>query len=220
MNNGAVIFDMDGVLIDSEPLHFSAAITLLKRLNIETTEEYHNKFVGSSDPVKWEKIIKEFNIQNSLQEILNMSALTKLELLRQSDSYSPIEGIPELLKSLQVHNIPIAIASSSPACFIKEVLSKVKIEKYIKTWVSGDDIEKSKPEPDIFLKTAELLKVNPRGCIVVEDSKNGVIAAKRAGMKCVGFQNINSGNQDLSSADVIVDKIQDINIYNLLSMEY
>jgi haloacid dehalogenase superfamily, subfamily IA, variant 3 with third motif having DD or ED/haloacid dehalogenase superfamily, subfamily IA, variant 1 with third motif having Dx(3-4)D or Dx(3-4)E len=216
----AAIFDLDGVLINSEPLHFSAAITLLRRLNIETTEEYHNQYVGSSDPVKWGKIIKEFNIQNSLQEILNMSVLTKLELLRQSDSYTPIEGIPELLKALKAHNIPIAVASSSTACFIKEVLNKVKIEKYIKTWVSGDDIEKSKPEPDIFLKTAELLQVNPRKCIVVEDSKNGVIAAKKAGMKCIGFKNINSGNQDLSRADVIVDNIQDINIYNLLSMEY
>lgn len=219
MRNEAVIFDMDGVLIDSEPLHFSAAITLLKRLHVETSEEYHNKYVGCSDPVKWKKIKNEFNIKSSLQEILDMSVSTKLELLRQTDC-NPIEGIPELLKSLYVRNIPVAVASSSPGKFIKEVINKIRIEKYIKTWVSGENVEKSKPEPDIFLKTAELLQVNPRGCVVIEDSKNGVIAAKKAGMRCIGFKNINSGRQDLSKADIIVDKIKDINLYSLLSMEY
>ena len=215
----AAIFDMDGVLIDSEPLHFMSDITLLKRLNIETTEEYHNKYVGFSAPVKWKEIIGEFNIQNSLQEILNMSVSTKLELLKQSD-YDPIEGIPELLEELNFHNIPVAVASSSSGKFIKEVLKKIRVEKYITTWVSGENIEKSKPEPDIFLKTAEVLQVNPRGCVVIEDSKNGVIAAKRAGMKCIGFKNINSGNQDLSKADIIVDRITGIKINNLISMEY
>jgi len=100
------------------------------------------------------------------------------------------------------------------------VIDKIRIEKYIRTWVSGENIEKSKPEPDIFLKTAELLQVNPRGCVVIEDSKNGVIAAKKAGMRCIGFRNMNSGSQDLSKADLVVDKIQDIDLGRLLSMEY
>ena len=215
----ATIFDMDGVLIDSEPLHCSAAITLLKRLNIETTQEYHNRYVGCADHLKWQKIKNEFKIQKSLQEILDMSVSTKLELLRRTD-YDPIEGIPELLEKLNTKNIPVAVASSSPAKFIEEVLHKIKIKKYIKTWVSGENVEKSKPAPDIFLKTAELLQMNPQGCVVIEDSKNGVIAAKRAGMRCIGYKNTNSGNQDLSKADIIIDNIKNINIYNLLSMEY
>ncbi len=219
MRNEAVIFDMDGVLIDSEPLHISAAIALLKKFHVDTSEGYHNKYVGCSDPVKWQKIKDEFDIKSSLREILDMSVSTKLELLRQTDC-NPIEGIAELLKSLYVRNIPVAVASSSPSRFIEEVIDKIKIEKYIRTWVSGENIEKSKPEPDIFLKTAELLQVNPRGCVVIEDSKNGVIAAKKAGMRCIGFKNMNSGSQDLSKADLVVDKIQDIDLCRLLSMEY
>lgn len=215
----AAIFDMDGVLIDSEPLHFLSDMTLLKRLNIETTKEYHNKYVGYSAPAKWREIIDEFNIQNSLQEILNMSVSTKLELLNQSN-YEPIEGIPELLKELNGRRIPVAVASSSSSKFINEVLKKIRVERYIQARVSGENIKKSKPEPDIFLKTAELLQVNPRGCVVIEDSKNGVIAAKRAGMKCIGFRNVNSGNQDLSRADIIVDRIKQIDINNLMLMEY
>ncbi len=215
----AAIFDMDGVLIDSEPLHFMSDITLLKRLDIETDKTYHNQYVGFSAPDKWKKVISEFNIQNSLQEILNMSVSTKLELLSQSD-YEPIEGIPELLEELNANKIPVAVASSSSGKFIQEVLKKIQVEKYITKWVSGETVERSKPEPDIFLKTAEVLRVNPQGCVVIEDSKNGVIAAKRAGMKCIGFLNVNSGNQDLSRADIIVDTIKRINISNLISMEY
>ena len=215
----AAIFDMDGVLIDSEPLHFLSDITLLKRLNIETTKEYHNKYVGYSAPNKWKEIKHEFNIPNSLQEILNMSVSTKLELLSQSD-YDPIDGVPELLEALNSHNIPVAVASSSSSKFINEVLRKIRVEKYIQTQVSGENIERSKPEPDIFLKTAEILQVNPKGCVVIEDSRNGVIAAKRDGMKCIGFKNINSGNQDLSSADIIIDRIEQIDIYSLMSLEY
>lgn len=215
----AAIFDMDGVLIDSEPLHFMSDITLLKKLNIETNKEYHNKYVGFSAPDKWKDIIAEFNIQNSLQEVLNMSVSTKLELLSQSD-YGPIEGIPELLEELNANKIPVAVASSSSGQFIQEVLKKIKLEKYITKWVSGETVERSKPEPDIFLKTAEVLRVNPKGCVVIEDSKNGVIAAKRAGMKCIGFVNVNSGKQDLSKADIVVDRITGINVSNLISMEY
>ncbi|MCX5849949.1 MAG: HAD family phosphatase [Deltaproteobacteria bacterium] len=207
----AVIFDMDGVLIDSEPLHILSDKTLLKRLNIETTENYLDKYVGVTSTVAWKEIINEFNIQNSLQEILNIQLSLELKLLKQGN-YNAIEGIPDLLKELYVHYIPIGVASSSSGMFIKEVLKKIRIEKYIMTWVSGENIEKSKPEPDIFLRAAELLQVNPEECIVIEDSKNGVLAAKKAGMKCIGYKNINSGNQDLSKADIIVDKIQEINL--------
>ena len=108
--------------------------------------------------------------------------------------------------------IPIAIASSSPREFIEAVVKKIGIDQYFKILVSGEEIERSKPEPDIFLKAATLLNVSPTECLVVEDSKSGTIAAKKAGMKCIGYQNVNSGNQDLSNADFIVNDIKEIDI--------
>lgn len=133
----------------------------------------------------------------------------KLSFLEQSN-YEAIEGIKELLEELKSFKVPIAIASSSPRIFIESVIKKIHIVEYFHNWISGEEVPKSKPEPDVFLKAAELLNVNPEKCIVIEDSKSGTIAAKNAGMKCIGFINTNSGNQDLSEADIVVDRISEI----------
>ena len=117
-----------------------------------------------------------------------------------------------MLEEIKTAHLPIAIASSSPKIFIEAVVEKIGIRQYFKILISGEEIERSKPEPDIFLKAALLLNVNPSECLVVEDSKSGTIAAKKAGMKCIGYQNFNSGNQDLSNADFIVNDIREIDI--------
>ena len=199
----AVIFDMDGVLIDSEPLHYETDKELLKELNISVPGNYLEKFVGMTNPVMWYQILKEFNLKNNVQEILQKQLSLKIKLLDESN-YHPIHGITELLLCLKEKNITMAVASSSSIIFIKAVLKKLNIEKYFKFYISGEEINKSKPEPDIFLKASEMLQIEPKECIVIEDSKNGVIAAKRAGMKCIGFINKNSGNQDLSQASLTI----------------
>lgn len=207
----AVIFDMDGVLIDSEPLHFQSDTALLKKMGVEIPDGYLEKYVGVTNPVMWKAIIAEFNLEKGLAEILNLQLSLKLKLLKQGD-YKPIEGIPELLNELYIQDIPVAVASSSSSIFIKEVIKKLHLEKYIALWVSGENVEHSKPEPDVFLKAAELLGVIPEKCVVIEDSKFGVLAAKKALMKCIGFRNLNSGNQDLAKADLVVDRIHDISL--------
>jgi HAD superfamily hydrolase (TIGR01509 family) len=207
----AVIFDMDGVMIDSEPLHVEAEEQMLKRLNIDAGEGYLEKFVGVTAPVMWKQILAEHGVEHDVQDLLNAQLSIKLKLLKKSD-YTAIDGIPELLKELYRKRIPVAIASSSASIFIKEVVRKLRVFRYIRDWVSGENLERSKPEPDIFLKAAEILGVESAGCIVIEDSKNGVIAAKRAGMKCVGFRNPNSGNQDVSAADLVVDSIRELTL--------
>lgn len=210
----AVIFDMDGVLIDSEPLHFEVDKMVLQKLNINEGESYLERFVGYTNPAMWEIIKKEYFIEKTIEELIELQMTTKLKYLEESN-YSAIEGIKELLEELQRNKVPIWIASSSPRIFIEAVIKKINIAKYFDSWISGEEVKKSKPEPDVFLKIAELLEVNPEKCIVIEDSKSGTIAAKKAGMKCIGYKNINSGNQDLSKADKIVEKISEINYKNM-----
>jgi len=213
----AVIFDMDGVLIDSEPLHFEVDTTVLKSLNLELEPNYLEQFVGFTTPAMWTAIKSQFSIERSLEELISLQSKTKLAYLKKS-AYGPIEGILDILEELEIYKIPIGIASSSPRIFIEAVIDKIGVSDYFSVWVSGEEVEKSKPEPDVFFKCAQVLGIEPENCLVIEDSRNGTIAAKKAGMKCIGFQNVNSGNQDLSMADLIVPNMREVNLGRMKSL--
>ena len=200
---------MDGVLIDSEPLHFEVDEMVLKHLQIPEGKNYLERFVGYTNPAMWKIIKEEFNIEQTIEDLIELQMRIKLDYLNKS-KYAAIHGVLELLDVIQARKIPIAIASSSPRVFIEAVIKKIKIAAFFQTCVSGEEVPQSKPAPDVFLKTAELLNVKPENCLVIEDSKSGTIAAKSAGMKCIGFRNPNSGNQDLSAADLIVNNINEI----------
>lgn len=216
MSIKAVIFDLDGVLIDSEPLHARADNQLLKETGTDAPDNYFDRFVGWTSKAMWEEIKKDYNITLSAEELMELQMPLKLKLLQKGD-YKPVPGIPELLVRLREKEIPMAIASSSPRQFIEAVIEKIGIKQYFAEWLSGEEAERSKPEPDIFLKVAGLLKVKPDECIVIEDSTSGILAAKRAGMRCIGYRNVNSGNQDLSEADLIVNKIVEIDFTGLVT---
>lgn len=211
----AVIFDLDGVLIDSEPMHCMADNQLLKELGIETPENYLDRFAGWTDSAMWQAIKTDYNITQSIALLKELQLPVKLKLLHQSE-FQAIPGAAEFLRDIKTAHIPIAIASSSPKLFIEAVIKKIKIEQYFDFLVSGEDVERSKPEPDIFLKAAQLLNVNPTECLVVEDSKSGTLGAKKAGMLCIGYRNPNSGNQDLSAADIIISDFNDIDFNKLI----
>lgn len=207
----AVIFDMDGVIIDSEPIHFEVDMQTMKDFGCGISKEELNKYVGTTNEYMWTDIKNKYKLDKSVEEIINYrSEMVKRKVI-ESD-LAPIEGIIDLLKDLKDKNIPAAIASSSPKDFIKVVVSKFELEDYFSCILSGEEVENGKPAPDIYVETAKKLGIPPEECIVIEDSKNGVLAAKKAGMKCIGFKNPNSGDQDLSKADCIVNSILDVNI--------
>jgi HAD superfamily hydrolase (TIGR01509 family) len=212
----AVIFDLDGVLIDSEPLHAMADNQLLIDSGIIAPDNYFDRFVGLSNWDMWTEIKREYPIELSIEELMELQMPMKLKLLKEMD-FKPVRGVTELLKELRKLEVPMAIASSSPRLFIEKVIQKLGISEYFTIWISGEEVEHGKPEPDIFLKAAGLLNVNPQGCIVIEDSSSGTVAAKRAGMKCIGYRNPNSGNQDLSQADYIIDEIKSAEILSVIS---
>lgn len=207
----AVIFDMDGVIIDSEPIHFEVDMQTMKNFGCSISKEELNKYVGTTNEYMFTDIKNKYKLNKSAEEIINYRCELVKRKVMESDLV-PIEGIRDLLKNLKDKNIPAAIASSSPRDFIEVVVSKFGIEDYFSCILSGEEVKNGKPAPDIYIETAKKLGIAPKECIVIEDSKNGVIAAKEAGMKCIGFKNINSGEQDLSKADYIVNSIVEINI--------
>ncbi|MBT1280292.1 HAD family phosphatase [Thermoanaerobacter sp. CM-CNRG TB177] len=203
----AVVFDMDGVIIDSEPIHIKLENELFKSLGLEISEEEHLTFVGASSYYMWRKIKERFNLPQSVEELVEKDRKMYLDHVLRTGEIIPIEGITETVKKLFEKKYKLAVASSSPIDVIKLVVKKLAIDNCFEVLVSGDYVENSKPSPDIFLYTAAKLKVKPYECVVIEDSYNGVHGAKKAGMTVIGFKNPNSGNQDLSEADFIVDSL-------------
>jgi len=207
----AAIFDMDGVLIDSEPLHYESDLVMLKKMNIRVDDANLNNYVGVRISKMWDDFKKKFKLKMDLEEIVEMHQGIKDELLAKGN-YRPIDGVEGLLAGLKDGGVPVAIASSSSREFIEAVVGKIGIGQYIDVFVSGDEVARSKPEPDIFLEAAARLKVAPPDCVVIEDSRNGILAAREAKMKSVGFKNANSGDQDLSAATAVVESMKAIDL--------
>ena len=207
----AVIFDMDGVIIDSEPIHFEVDMQTMREFGVNISKDELNKYVGTTNEYMLNDLINKYKIQKSIKEILEYKMELTIRRIKET-KINAISGIPELLISLKHKNIKTAIGSSSPKELIITVIEKFQLGKYFDCIVSGDEVKEGKPKPDIYLEVSKRIGVNPEECIVIEDSRNGVLAAKNAGMKCFGFRNVNSGNQDLSKADIIVDSIRNIDI--------
>lgn len=217
--NKVVIFDMDGVVVDTEPTYREINSKLYKELNVNITLEEQFSFVGNGSRIIWTKIKDKGSLTQSVEELMEMSKSRKYEYLSKSDSkIIPIEGIEKLLLTLKANEFVIAMASSSPRKNIEVILQKVKLINYFQYIVSGEDVEKGKPNPDIFLKAAERFKAKACDCTVIEDSNNGITGAKAAGMKCVGFRNLNSGNQDISKADIILEAFDEDGINKIIEL--
>ncbi|NFO10843.1 HAD family phosphatase [Clostridium botulinum] len=210
----AFIFDMDGVIIDSEPIHRQVHGEIMNTLGINISKGELALYAGATNEYIFTKLKERYGIKKSVSELKDYKSKLIINKVKE-ESLEPINGIRELLNALIKNNIKIAIGSSSPRSLIEAVIDKFNLHSAFDCIVSGEEVERSKPYPDVYIEVSKKLGINPEKCIVVEDSHNGVQAAKSAGMKCIGFNNVNSGNQDLSKADVRVDTIRKIDIYNL-----
>ncbi len=197
----AVIFDMDGVLVDSEPYHVQNEKLMFNKLGLDITEEEHARYMGTATDVMWEQIISERNLQLDVAETTMQTIQQEIPYFQSLDKIDPMPGLVNLLEKLTDSGIPMAVASSSDKAIIDIILDKSGLRKYFSHAVSSGEIGKSKPEPDVFLYAAQLLDVEPEKCVVIEDSRNGIKAAKNAGMFCIAYSGANSGEQDRSLAD-------------------
>jgi len=182
----AFIFDMDGVIIDSEPIHFEIDVETMKYFGVTITPHELERFVGMTNPEMWSILKQDYSLPQSVSEIIEYQLKSKIELIRSID-LAPIEGIQELIFDLKQNNIVIGLASSSPIAFIYEVLRKYNFFEYFDSIISGEEVAKGKPAPDIYLEVSNQLNIKPNECWVLEDSKHGIQAAKAAGMKCIGL---------------------------------
>ncbi|MGH4139365.1 HAD family hydrolase [Clostridium sp.] len=213
----AVIFDMDGVIIDSEPTHIKLENETYKKLGIEITEDEHHSFVGATSNYMWEALKNKYKLNQTIEELTQYDRNKYFKHLNSDEcEILLIDGVKDLIEELHGNGVKLAIASSSPLNVIDAIAKKFHIEEYFEAFVTGDDVKRSKPEPDIFIFAAKKLGVSAENCIVIEDSHNGVLAARKAGMKCVGINSDPEGRQDISTADLVINNFKEIN-YNKLS---
>ena len=206
----AIIFDMDGVILDSEPIHYQVERNILKGYEVDFEFSEHTTFVGQTTLDLWQALCSKYHLPVKPELLAKMDNHDYIHQLKHGDA-QPIEGVLDLINQLHQQGFDMAVASSAIHENINIVLDKFDIRKYFVGHVSGQDVPKTKPNPDIFYKAAELLDQPPSNCIVIEDAKHGVHAAKAAGMACVAFRNLNSGNQDLSDADVVIQDMAQLN---------
>ena len=200
---------MDGVIIDSEPTHQKLEFEMFEDLGLKISSEEHKDYVGTSSIDMWTKIKQRHPLDKTPQELLMYGREKYWEAL-EDDRVPLVKGALTLIGDLHKKGFVIQVASSATRPTVDKVLAHFKLESFFKYRIGGNEVAQSKPSPEIFLKAAFQSNSEPSECLVIEDSGNGVKAAKAAGMYCIGYANPGTGSQDLSMADYIVDSLEEI----------
>lgn len=188
---------------------------LFEQLGAPITDKEYNTFIGIHAELMWGYIKEKGNLEQDVHDLIALEKEAKFQTL-SSRELTPNPGLFELLDLIKERGLSCSIASSGLMKNIKVILPNLGVEDYFEYIVSGEMVTNGKPAPDIFLKSAEPFGVAPKHCLVIEDSRNGTLAAKAAGMTCVGYINEGSGPQDLSKADLIVDSLTDPELLKLI----
>ena len=204
----AVIFDMDGVLIDSQPLHYEIDIQVLKTVGYTADLATVAQYTGMSNPDRWPKYKENLGLKESAETLIDLCEATVREVFGEA-KLEPIKDIPALLGGIKAMGLPCGVASSSSHELIQLVLNQTGIGQFFDFIVSGEDVKAGKPEPEIYLVAAEKAGREPGKCIAVEDAPAGILAAKNAGFTCIAFNNPNTMGQDFTHADYIVRKFDE-----------
>jgi HAD superfamily hydrolase (TIGR01509 family) len=202
---------MDGVIVDSE-LHWKSLEGYFLQSLVPTwSAADQGRIIGMSLPNTYKLLKDEYGMEKDEQEFLAQYHIMATEIYKEKAQLLP--GFSQTLAHLHKQNIPVAVASSSHRSWIELVLDKFDLQSAFQVVVSADEIGgKGKPAPDIYLYTANKLGVKPENCTVIEDSQNGVLSAKSAGMFCIGLRNGFNEEQDLSAADVIIEGFRQLDL--------
>ncbi|WP_426059951.1 HAD family hydrolase [Hymenobacter sp. B1770] len=212
-----VIFDMDGVIIDTEPTHHNAFFTLFAELGLAITEEEYTTFLGRSTRNVFQKLKQQYQLPQDVEELLAQKRALFNKSFDEDATLDLLPGVRNLLDDLRAHGVQLVLASSASKGTIARVFQRFELAPYFTHLVSGEDFERSKPDPAIFLHAAALSETPLAQCIVIEDSANGVAAAKAAGIYCIGYASPHSGGQDLHRADRIIQDFAELSAASIIA---
>lgn len=206
-----VIFDMDGVIVDTEPVHRYAYFKQFEELNIKVTEAMYTSFTGFSTRNTFQTLKEQFQLEHEVEDLIQRKRSIFNGAFDTKEDLELLEGVRTLIEDLHQNGIQLILASSASKVTIDRVFTRFGLHDFFTHIVSGEDFPKSKPHPAIFEHAASLSIAPKENCIVIEDSTNGVKAAKAAGIYCVGYESAHSKDQNLNEADKVITHFKELN---------
>jgi HAD superfamily hydrolase (TIGR01509 family) len=220
----AVIFDFNGIIVDDEPIHFELFQRVFAEEGIDLSKDaYYARYLGFDDRGAFSFGYHEHNRSlrhEKLTELIDRKAIYYQDAIRNHVAIFP--GVKELVADLAT-NLPLAVASGALRHEIETILTTAGLMHHFKVIVSAEDVEQGKPEPEIFLKALAMLNrhngdaIQAGECVVIEDSKEGIKGARRAGMKCLAVTNSHPAEL-LGEADAIVKSLEEVGLARLVQL--
>jgi len=201
----AILFDLDGLMVDSEPHALATWSWVLARRGVQLDQATADATLGLRLDETARLLIERFSLSDDPVALGAEKSVLQIE--RLDGNVRPLPGLFELIAALDARGVKRAIASSGVRRYVEAVLESIGLRERFETIVTGDEVANGKPAPDVFLLAAERLSVAPPACLVLEDAPNGVAAAKAAGMRCVAVPNVFTRSLDLSAADHILPSL-------------
>jgi HAD superfamily hydrolase (TIGR01509 family) len=204
---------MDGVLIDSEPVHLQAYQRFFEPYKISYSAADNNEFLGQKDIEIADRLIARFNLPLTREQFVEK----KEEAFQSLIVANPVarDGVVETLEAARALDLKIAVASSATLGSIKLIVNVLDINMYFHSLTSGDEVQNGKPAPDVYLLAADRLAIQPQNCLVIEDTDAGVLAAKSAGMRCIAVPCDATRHQEHSLADAKIDCLTELRLRKL-----
>ncbi|CCU80988.1 predicted phosphatase/phosphohexomutase [Halanaerobium saccharolyticum subsp. saccharolyticum DSM 6643] len=218
----AVIFDMDGTIVDSEPIYDQVNAEIYEKYGFDLSQEDYDRHMGANMRDIWTDILERHPVKEEfahykIEDFMEDHIHSSYQGLAEAEELELMPGVKDWFEFLKDHGYKMIIASSSYAPIIEHVYQRFGLEQYMEGYVDGNSIENGKPAPDIFLKAAAKLGVKPENCLIIEDSENGVNGAHQAGAKVIGFNRAQAESQDLSKADLIIEEYNQENLNKALA---
>lgn len=214
-----VIFDMDGVIVDTEPVHHYAYYKQFQELNITVPNEMYTSFTGFSTRNTFQTLKEAFQLEQEVEDLIQRKRTIFNDAFDSKEDLDLLEGVKNLIQDLHANGMQLIVASSASKVTIDRVFTRFGLHEYFSHIVSGEDFPKSKPHPAIFEHAASLSIAPKENCIVIEDSTNGVRAAKAAGIFCVGYNSLHSKDQDLTEADIVINHFAELSFEEVAKID-
>ena len=208
----AVLFDMDGVIVDTEPLHRKAYFQMFDDLGINVSEELYTSFTGASTKKVCNTLIEKYKLNQSQDDLAIIKRKYFRHFFYNDTDFNLLPGVKSLIENYFDNNIKLVLASSASMITIDMVFEKFDLEKYFIGKISGADLKESKPHPEIFILASEIADESKENCMVIEDSTNGIIAAHSAEIFCTAYKSEHSVGQNYEKANLVISDFSEIEV--------